>query len=76
MHHPCIDYHMGVTHAPHDWTLGDTSLECPGKFDEGGTSALSAAVVTSPDAGSGSMALTREEHVELEQATGRVLAVA
>ena len=35
-----------------------------------------AAVVTSPDAGSGSMALTREEHVELEQATGRVLAVA
>lgn len=76
MLHPCIDYRMGVIHAPHDWTLGETLVECPGKFDEGGSAACSANVVTSPSPNSGSMALTREEHVELERATGRVLAVA
>lgn len=76
MLHPCMDYAMGVIHAPHDWPLGDITLECPGKFDEGGSSACSASVVTSPDSGSDAMALTREEHVELERATGRVLAVA
>lgn len=77
MLYPCKDYYMGVTHAPHDWDVYDaTTVECPGKFDDGGTSTVAASVVTSPDSGSGSMALTREEHVELERATGRVLAVA
>lgn len=77
MLHPCMDYHMGVIHAPHDWTLGDTPVECPGKYEEGGTSCGSI-VADPPSEDPGSMALMtpREEHEALERATGRVLAVA
>lgn len=78
MLHPCIDYRMGVIHAPHDWKLEGMTLECPGKFDEGGTS-CGPLLLDPPDSGSGSDAreLTPfEEHLELEQATSRVLVVA
>lgn len=42
MRYPCFDYHAGVAHAPHDWTLGDTPVECPGLFGEDGGAAVPA----------------------------------
>lgn len=73
----CPDYHKFVPHAPHDWTLGDTPVECPGRFDSGGSAGMLTDVAPEPDSPSGTMTLTPfEEHLELERATGRPLQVA
>lgn len=78
MLYPCKDYYMGVIHAPHDWEVYETTtVECPGKFEDGGASCGSV-VSDAPNDDPGSMALMtpRQEHEALERATKRVLAVA
>ena len=72
MLHPCEDYYKGVIHVPHDYSLGHMVLECPGKWEEGGTAALAVDDLAPLDSGSGGIAL----EVELESLLDRELVTA